>query len=1073
MGALEDLLASAGQPARPTGPPAGGSALDALFAASAQPELSPTLEPELTPAQIVARERDQAAEIRPQSWWERIGGGLPRAFAQRALSGVQAIPGLAAQAGSALLSTPEAMQDTPVGQTIERASDVLSGYAERQAETEELRKWQLGQAARQAGPAVAGGLELVGSAPELVALPAAGVLGAGVKVGTGVTRQAVAGAARKAGLKKTPSLPAFQGAKDFLSRWLTSSRGLSPETVAAIESRESNVAAARIAAQAESKGLDRMITDHVAKNPGIDESSLRDSVAAILAGDQPAVAVPGRIKFLAQSMRKEVDHLSQTLIDEGAVDEGLADVFRENLGSYLTRSYRAFDDPRHIDELRASGQWDELKGELRKIDELRELPDQQLEGWMESMARRDPETFGTGGGIGTIETGIYRRRKEVPKPIRELMGEYTGGLAYFKTAERLSRNVESHRMFSALRETGLREGWLSETPMPGISRVLAGEGTTRTPVGGLFTTDEMKAVIEGTQAVAKAGFWRKFSGLAKEAKTVGSIQTQARNFQSNLLLLMANGNLLSRRMPWGGAGKDLGLIRALKDLDLATGKRVMRTVDELDLPAVEGLKASELRGAWDEARRYGVVDSQIDIGDIKAMLGESDMGLPTGRPAGWLRRAGRATRSGARKAYQAGDAVPKLSAWRSEQAKLRWARPDLPDEEIKRQTAEIVKNTLPTYSRVPLAVEKVRQAPFVGPFVSWAAEVPRVMKNTTMQGLREIREGARLGNKRLATIGMYRLASQQAALWTPQLMKSAARALRPEDLPDQSLEWDVKPLLAPWVDEYFLLGVKGDEMKVLDLSFGDPFAVMKDAGIQSIKTGRVDPDVWDRATAAVKTIADPYLQPDIGTGAALDVWRGRTAEGRPVWAPQEPGVVKAAKSAVHLGKGLAPGTFNSLLRIGKGAFGVSNQHGRTYDPAVETFALAGPRVYTINIPESLRFKAREFAQAKRQAGWNESVAESGNVAQRAMEGYSGTQVRRRAVESIILAAHAADRAGVDRSRISRALDDGGLSKADTRDVMAGLSAYYSGIDQFNSWLGRYVSSQQAAAADRRSKRNGR
>lgn len=1070
MGALDDLLASAGQPTTGDQPAQTGSALDALFAASLRRDdslqPSPTLEPELTPAQIVARERDTAAEIRPQTFWESLAGGVPRALGQRALSGVQAIPGLAARAGGALLSTPEAMRDTAVGQTIEQASDVLSGYAERQAETEEARRWQLGQAAKGLGPAVAGGMELVGSAPEVAALPVVGLAGMGARA----TSRTVAAAAKRAGLKRTPSTEGFGRAKDFLARWMTSSRGLSPETVAAIESRESNVAAARIAAQAESRGLDRMISKHVADNPGgIDESALRDSVAAILAGEQPTVTVPGKISFLAKSMRREVDNLSNTLIDEGAVDEGLADVFRENLGQYLTRSYRAFDDPRWIDELKASGQWDELKGELRKIEELRDLPEDQLEGWMESMARRDSDAFGTGGGVGTIETGIYRRRKEIPKPIRELMGEYRDpALRYFRTAERLSRNVETHRMYSALREAGLREGWLSEQPTAGVSRLLAGEGTTRTPVGGMFTTDEMKAVIEGTQAVARAGFWRKFSGLAKEAKTVGSIQTQARNFQSNLLLLLANGNLATKAMPWGRAGKDLGLIRALRDLDTATGKRVMRTVDELDLPAVEALRASDLRGAWHEARRHGVVDSQIDLGDIRAMLGESDRGLPAAK-GGRIRRGARATRSAARKAYQAGDAVPKLSAWRSEQAKLRWARPDLSDAEIKSRTAEIVKNTMPTYSRVPAAIEKIRQAPFIGPFVSWSAEVPRVMKNTTMQGLREIREGARLGNKRLATIGLYRLTSQQAALWTPQLVKSAARGLR-QDLPDQSLEWDAKPLLAPWVNEYALLSVKGDEMKVLDIGFADPFAVIKDAGIQSIKTGRADPTVWDRAAAAVQTIADPYLQPDIGTGAALDVWRGRTATGRTVWAPQEPGIVRAAKSTVHLAKGLAPGTFNSLLRIGKGALGVSTQYGRTYDVGIETFALAGPRIYTINIPESLRFKAREFAQAKRQAGWNESVAESGNVAQRTVEGYSGTQVRRRAVESVVLASYAASRAGINRSRIARALDDGGLSKADTQSVMQGLSAYYSGRDQFSAWLDRYVSSQQQAAADRRSKR---
>lgn len=1025
----------------------------------------------LNSAQQAAMQRDEAATIRPQSRWESLLGGVPRAFAQRALSGVQALPGLAARAGSALLSTPEAMQDTAVGRGIERASDVLGGYAERQAETEELRRWQLGQAARQVGPAVAGGLELVGSAPEVAALPVVGLAGMGTKA----LGRTVTSAARRAGLKKAPSVPGFARAKNFLSKWFTSSRGLSPETVAAIESREANVAAARVAATAESRGLDRMISEHVAKNPGIDESALRDSVAAILAGDQPAVSVPGRMKFLAQSMRKEIDNLSQTLIDEGAVDEGLADIFQDNLGSYLTRSYRAFDDPRHIDKLKESGDWNRIKAELLKMDEFANTPDDAIEGWMESVARRDPGTFGTGGGLGTIETGIYKARKSIPKPIRDLLGEYKDpAVQYYKTAERLSRNVHTHRMFSALRDIGLREGWLSETPLPGISRVLAGEGTTRTPLGGMFTSDEMRAVIEGTMRAAEAGRLKKLSGISKELATVGSVQAQARNAQSNMLLLMSNGNLFTRRMPWGKAGKDLGLVRALRDLDLATGKRVMRAVDELDLPAVENLKASDLRGAWDEARRYGVVDSSIDIGDVKAMLAEADYGLPV-EAGGRLRRFGRQTRAGFRKAYQAGDSVPKMSAWRSEQAKLRWARPDLSDVEVKARAAEIVKNTMPTYSRVPAAVEKVRQSPVIGPFVSWAAEIPRVAKNTTMQGLREIQEGARLGNSRMVKLGVHRLASQAAAFSTPQAMKAGVRALR-EGEPDQSLEWDVAPLLAPWVakGQYMLSGVKGDELTVVDLSFADPFAILKDAVIASIKTGRVDPTLYERAGSALMSLAEPYLNEDIAIGALLDAWRGTTASGRTVRSPYDPLAVQAADVAGHVGKAFLPGTGKSLWKVGAGIAGVSDQYGNVRDPAIEGLALAGPRVYKVSIPKSLMFKARAFAKMKSEAGWNESVAESGNAAQKATQAYAGEHKRRRSAEDLVLAMYAASRAGLSRARIANALDSsdqGRLSKADTDRLLQGLDAYQAGPDAWQRWLDGYINISKMEAQQRREKRN--
>lgn len=1086
MPTLDELLSGQAptQPGQPA-PPAGEqpSALDAILAAYGGPEpagpaLTPALPSEspqtaLNPAQQAAMQRDEETTIRPQSRWESLLGGVPRAFAQRALSGVQAIPGLAARAGSAALTTPEAMRDTAVGRGIERASDVLGDYASRQAETEELRRWQLGQAAQNLGPAVSGGLELVGSAPELVALPAVGIAGAGLGVAGKAAARTVAGAARKAGLKKAPSVPGFSRAKQFMSRWLTSSRGMTPETVAATESRENATAAARIAAKDEAQGLNRMIAEHAAANPGTDKAAIRDGVAALLAGDQPAVKLPGKLDFTAKAMRRQVDHLSQQLIDEGAVDKELADVFQDHLGQYLTRSYRAFDDPKWIDELKASGQWDEIKRELLKMEEFANTPDDAIEGWMESIARRDRDALGTGGGIGTIESGIYKARRSIPKPIRDLLGEYRDpAVQYVKTAERLSRNVETHRMYSALRDVGLREGWLSETPLQGVSRVLAGEGTTRTPVGGMFTTDHMKGIIEGIGRTTRSGWFRRVSAWAKESKTVLSAQAQARNFESNMLLLMGNGNLGTRFMPWGKAGKDLGLIRALKDYDRHAGRRVVKTIEQLDLPAAEaaGLKMGDLRSLYNEARRYGVVGEQVDLNDLRVMLNESD-GLPA-PGAGKLRRGLRATRKAFRDGYAAGDSIPKLSAWRSEQAKYRWALPDLSTEELKQRAANIVRDTMPTYSKVPQAIERIRQTPAVGPFVSFVSEIPRNIKNTVKIGLADIRAGQAAGNSRLVQLGVHRLASQVSALSFPQFAKAGLRALRPEQ-PDQRLEWDVAPLLPPWVErgQYALMGVDGETVTVADLSFGDPYAVLKDAAISSIKTGRVDPNLWDRAGSAFKSIADPYISPDVAGGALVGAATGRDVRsGRSIWQPQDTAAMKVYRSALHLWGALEPGTLASALRIGKGVAGVSNQYGRTYDPAIETLALAGPRIYKVNIPEALRWEAYGYSQGKRQAGFNESVADSGNAAQRFMAGRSGEQIRRRSTEHLILSAYAAHRAGIPTARIRRALDDGGMSKTDAQAAMQGLSAYLSGRDTFNAWLDRYVAGQQQTAADRRSKR---
>lgn len=133
----------------------------------------------------------ESAQIRPQTLWEQFAGGVPRAWLQAAKSGIQGIPALGALAGSALLSVPEAMEETAVGRAIEGVSGRLAGYAEQQRELEQARQWQLGQAAKQLGPVPAGALRATAYVPEAVPGAALGVARAGMGL-------AVRGALRRA-----------------------------------------------------------------------------------------------------------------------------------------------------------------------------------------------------------------------------------------------------------------------------------------------------------------------------------------------------------------------------------------------------------------------------------------------------------------------------------------------------------------------------------------------------------------------------------------------------------------------------------------------------------------------------------------------------------------------------------------------------------------------------------------------------------------------------------------------------------------------------------------------------------
>jgi polyhydroxyalkanoate synthesis regulator phasin len=64
-----------------------------------------------------------------------------------------------------------------------------------------------------------------------------------------------------------------------------------------------------------------------------------------LSGKQPMNPIPPKTLSLIEDMRAQVDNISHRFIDEGVIAGDLSATFTKNLGTYLTRSYRKFDDP--------------------------------------------------------------------------------------------------------------------------------------------------------------------------------------------------------------------------------------------------------------------------------------------------------------------------------------------------------------------------------------------------------------------------------------------------------------------------------------------------------------------------------------------------------------------------------------------------------------------------------------------------------------------------------------------------------------------------------------------------------
>ena len=118
-------------------------------------------------------------------------------------------------------------------------------------------------------------------------------------------------------------------------------------------------------------------------------------------------------------------------------------------------------------------------------------------------------------------------------------------------------------------------------------------------------------------------------------------------------------------------------------------------------------------------------------------------------------------------AYQAEDDFFKIVAFEIEKSRYSEAlygkpKSDLTAEEaaeVDEYVAKIVKNTYPTYSRVPEAIKMIRRNPLIGNFVSFQAESYRVAYNTIQLGIEESRsdnpEIRKIGAKRLVGAATY------------------------------------------------------------------------------------------------------------------------------------------------------------------------------------------------------------------------------------------------------------------------------------------------------------------------------
>ena len=280
--------------------------------------------------------------------------------------------------------------------------------------------------------------------------------------------------------------------------------------------------------------------------------------------------------------------------------------------------------------------------------------------------------------------------------------------------------------------------------------------------------------------------------------------------------------------------------------------------------------------------------------------------------------------------YQAEDDFFKIVAYENElssYSKAMFGKPKnklTPKEltEVNKVVGEIVKNTYPTYSRVPEAIKLLRRNPIIGNFVSFQAESYRTAYNTVAIATKELKSD----NPKIKAIGARRLVGATSyvaakdTMLTYFAMAAGHGAVGVLGLFDDDDEKELgkayrNMALTTWSKkgDYIPLQAKKGEYKYIDFSASDPHG-----GINKVINAMLNSE---NATEAIGNgfleIFEPFLDTEITLAAGMGLANNQDAYGRKIWKDTDTPMIKGKKAMEFIWKVVEPGTITTAKRLYK------------------------------------------------------------------------------------------------------------------------------------------------------------
>jgi len=555
-------------------------------------------------------------------------------------------------------------------------------------------------------------------------------------------------------------------------------------------------------------------------------------------------------------------------------------------------------------------------------------------------------------------------------------------------------------------ETGIQLVKVNEVfqQLPGgrqIVNPLSGKYTTKEIADAILLANDVPSGLAGfVRGKAGAGpteevaswIYRNLllfpKGISQMAKTIFSIPTHLRNFFSAGAFSAANGVMFENP-------------KLLK-------QAFLEGIDVSGLLKF-GPKSPEAQKAYRELLELGVVNQQVQIGDLKALLQDVGLGAKISNTDSILKpfmakfkKLGQAFQG----KYVAEDDVWKITNYVVELDRLKVGRAKQlgitknqltlnPEDllNLKKEAANIVKNTVPNYAYVGSFVKTARLLP-IGNFMSFPSEVIRTTTGIAEQGLKELKHSKPVIGSNVTPMvyevgkgfvkndnvmygtGIRRIAGMATTLTAvPVAVTEGAKALY--DVTEDEIN-ALRQFVPQWSKNSTLVPLRDDDgnLRYIDFSKSNAYDVIArpfNTLFNNIMEGKQDGDTllksfFNGVTEAGGEIMNPFISESIWTEAATDiiVRGGRTKDGKVLYTDQTPTSEKTKILFLHLGEALVP-SYQPFLRTGQAAFDIPTKRGEQLEIGYELAGFMGLRPIKVDPLDTMGFKIAEYQEGIRNA----------------------------------------------------------------------------------------------------------